>query len=181
MVSLPENNYYETSANTLFDSQDTILAKNIAQFSLLWDFQKYQTTEKQFSLELSAIYDLDALHTTEDIENRKGSYIPLESRENALSLEEAIMPIHLRTNWLITENLQFAYFARYDSFADKNLEQRAEINYTKGRNAFAASYHKNLRNYTNFNNEDFYKKDEWSILFKNSLSKYWASSFLLKR
>ena len=55
------------------------------------------------------------------------------------------MPIHLRTNWLITENLQFAYFARYDSFADKNLEQRAEINYTKGRNAFAASYHKNLR------------------------------------
>ena len=91
------------------------------------------------------------------------------------------MPIHLRTNWLITENLQFAYFARYDSFADKNLEQRAEINYTKGRNAFAASYHKNLRNYTNFNNEDFYKKDEWSILFKNSLSKYWASSFLLKR
>ena len=70
LVSLPENNYYEASADTLFDSQDTILAKNIAQFSLLWDFQKYQTTEKQFSLEFSVVYDLDPNHATEDIENR---------------------------------------------------------------------------------------------------------------
>ena len=181
LVSLPENNYYEASADTLFDSQDTILAKNIAQFSLLWDFQKYQTTEKQFSLEFSVVYDLDPNHATEDIENRNGSYIPLAKRENALSLEQAIMPVHLRTKWMAAQNLQFSYFTRYDIFAGKDLEQLAEINYTKGKNTFVASYHKNLRFYTNFNNDDFYKKDEWNVSFKNSLSEYWDSSLLLKR
>ena len=109
----PPDNNYEVTLDPLFDSQDTILAKNIARFSLLWDFQKYQKKEKQFFLELSVVYDLDPIHSSEDIEQREGSYIALENRENALSLEEAIMPVHLSTKWLVTKNLQFSYFTRY--------------------------------------------------------------------
>ena len=177
----PPDNNYEVTLDPLFDSQDTILAKNIARFSLLWDFQKYQKKEKQFFLELSVVYDLDPIHSSEDIEQREGSYIALENRENALSLEEAIMPVHLSTKWLVTKNLQFSYFTRYDSFAHKDLEHLFQVNYKKNRNSFAATFHKNIRNYTNFNNENFYKKTESTISIKKSLSKYWSSSLLLER
>ncbi len=176
-----KDNYYAVKGDTLFDSHDTILAKNIAQFSLLWDFQKHRKTEKQFFLELSVVYDLDPNHTTEDIESRNGSYIPPIERENALSLEKAIMPIHLKTKWLATKNLHFSYFTRYDSHARKDLEHLFQARYSKNRNSFTASFHKNIRDYTNFNNEDFHKKNELTISIKKSLGKYWSSSLLLER
>ena len=47
------------------------------------------------------------------------------------------MPVHLSTKWLVTKNLQFSYFTRYDSFAHKDLEHLFQVNYKKNRNSFA--------------------------------------------
>ena len=83
-----------------------------------------------------------------------------------MSLEEAIMPVHLSTKWLVTKNLQFSYFTRYDSFAHKDLEHLFQVNYKKNRNSFAATFHKILETIPILITKIFIKKQKVLFLSK---------------
>ena len=123
-LSLKYTDYYDS--DPIFDSADRVLSKEAITLGLEWIYYKKKESNnraKFFSFTVEGVYDLHYQTTTTDyLTQNRGPIIPLEIRENFMSLEQNFLPIKTTITLHPQPDLDFILFNRYDVFASELLE-----------------------------------------------------------